>query len=607
MKPNNKDTFTKSLIQSGIFLPLVIFIFATVANNILFLQKNYTSAEWQFFYALSGGCAKDIFVFTFIGLFLSLICKFIPLFKYASVVILYFLSFLPIIDFLYFRATLQRFNPVALQFVNFHSTKGYIGNLGNWIYLLLAGILLFTFFLFLSCMKKKIILSNVIKPFSAFCILCFSCSVFTSDVKLEKQKNFTGHIKTIEGKNKILKQLADGSVHNFIFPEKRQRMAASFMEYSKQEKDYLKKVGLITEKTEQVVENSPKFKRIIMIVLESFALEYLNTFNKAIPKEASEYLDYLYANYPHSDNFYTSDFPSLQGFNAILSSRIPFDETSSKPQKYNIARLLEEKTQGSTYFLRGSSRVYGGEDVSVSTVFGFSHLIGYEDLTAKYPEPPSYTWGYMDNILFSEAVSIMEQNKDKEYFMVLKLLNQHQPIFDLVSEKQNQPASVSSHRNEIVKAIYDADCLIKQFLSIAKADNLFDDDTLFILTADHYPPLGYGHTELVTEEFCSQLGKLPLVFISNRNQFFSGMDSKTISCQLDIAPTLCYLKGLKQPGEYLGQNLLQTHRGMSLGVLNGKTLTVKTEELDFSESLYSPATTTASIKKWINNLTAAQD
>jgi phosphoglycerol transferase MdoB-like AlkP superfamily enzyme len=414
---------------------------------------------------------------------------------------------------------------------------------------------------------------------------------------------FTGHKKTAEGKNRILKSLSNGSVYGFLPKKTFSKNIIKYKEYTDKEKAFLEKNGL------QPAYNKNKkeavFEKVIIIALESFALEYIHSVNSDIPLDASPYFDYLIKNYPHNNNFYTSDFPSLQGFNVILSSKIPFDEKSKKKQEYNLASIFETKYPGSTWFLRGSSRVYGNEDIAVKTIFGFSNLIGYEDLSLKFKEPLGFVWGYKDEYLYREAFDILSEIKNKNYFMVIKLLNQHQPIFSEIQNASGLPESVRNHPSDIVKAIYDADKLLKEFIERCEKANIIDDKTLVVVTADHYPPLGYGHTELIQSDYHFQLGRLPLIFYTKQKEIFKNLREDKLCCQLDIAPTLCELLGFDIPKEYMGQSLLsEKFVSRSIGILNNERVFMQSENMSFADNLINPATNTLVIRKWINNLNA---
>lgn len=611
MKKTTNDNYLYAFYKSGYFITFLLFVILSFTNNLLFFQKNFIDYDWHFFFALWGGFCHDLFFFSLVVLILAILCKFVPKLKILSLLILYLLLFLPISDFFYFKATLERFNWVVLQFINYHSARGYIGNMGMNLLGLIVVLVLFTICFWLSCRKDKFAEPYSIKFVGALVIFFFFASLFTNDIRFHVESLsddgdtkvvFWGHKEIIDGKNRVLKSLSSGSIIGFFLQKAIAQKKVSLKNYTEKEKKFLYDYGFLPICSEN--KKDAVFDKVILIVLESFALEYIHAVNPNIPAEASSYFDYLMSNYPHLNNYFTSDFPSLQGFNAILSSKIPFNESSCIRQDYNLAALLESKYPYSTWFLRGSSRVYGNEEIAVTKVFGFSNLIGYEDLVQKYKEPVGWTWGYLDDVIYDEAFNI-QNNKPDNRLMVIKLLNQHQPAFPELVNALGLPDTVSNHKNEIVKIIYDANKHLKEFIERCEQNNVIDDKTLVLITSDHYPPLGYGHTELIKSDYHFQLGKLPLIFYSKNKEAFKYINEDVLCCQLDIAPTLCELLGFDIPKEYLGQSLLsENFKPRSIGILNNETVFFQSEKLNFSESLINPATETVVIRKWINNLLA---
>jgi hypothetical protein len=611
MKTTVNNSYLYAFYKSGYFIPFLLFSILSLANNCLFFLKNFVEYDWRYFYALWGGFSHDLFFFSLTTLILALICKSLPKLKVFSLLVLYLLLCLPIFDYFYFKATLERFNWVVLQFINSHSARGYIGNMGSGLAYLIGVLFLFVFCFGLSCRKDKFAESYSFKFVGAIVIFFFFASLFTDKIvfsikTFSKDRDtevvFTGHMKTVEGKNRILENLSSGAISGFAPKKMINREKDLFEEYTDKEKKLLETNGVLPV---HITNNkNAVFNKVIMIVLESFALEYIHAINPDIPVESSLYFDYLIRNYPHLNNCFTSDFPSLQGFNAILSSKIPFDENKHTRQTYNLASLFETKYPNTTWFLRGSSRVYGNEEIAVKNVFGFSNLIGYEDLTQKYNEPIGFTWGFLDDVLYDKAFNILKNNSNR-ILMVVKLLNQHQPAFPDLVKANYMPEAVTNHYSDIIKIVYDADKQLKSFIERCEKNNIIDDKTLVVITSDHYPPLGYGHTDLIKSEYQFQLGKLPLIFYTKQKEVFKNLDKDMLCCQLDIAPTLCELLGFDIPKEYMGQSLLsENFKPRSIGILNNERIFFQSEKLNFSESLIKPATETVVIRKWINNLLA---
>ena len=361
MKKTKNNSYIYAFYHSGLFLPFILFFIIVFINHCIFFYKNFLDYDWRYFLAFFGGCNHDFFFFSFTALLLAFVCKAFPFLKKSSLIILHLLLCLPVLDYFYFRATLERFNWIVLRFINYHSVKGYIGNMGMG----LLGLILFIILLGISCFysfkREKFAESYFFKPLASICIFSFFASFFTNNIKFpieivthENTKLvFGGEYYKNLGKNRILKSLSSGSIHGFIVKKHIANKTNEFKPYTEKESKFLKDYGLLPVRSKST--NKAKFNKIIMIVLESFALDYIHAYNPNIPAEASPYLDHLTNNCPHLNNFYTSDFPSLQGFNAILSSKIPFLEQNTNKQKYNLASMLETKYPDSTWFLRGTS------------------------------------------------------------------------------------------------------------------------------------------------------------------------------------------------------------------------------------------------------------
>ena len=478
-----------------------------------------------------------------------------------------------------------------------------------WLILVL---ILFTAFFWLSYRKDKFAEPYSIKFIGAIVIFFFFACLFSNNIVFpievmakegEVEIVFTGHRKTVEGKNRILNNLSSGSLLGYIPKKVIKKKTNLQMDYTDKEKDFLTDNGLLPVHNKNKKE--PVFNKVIMIVLESFAYEYIHAVNPDIPAEASPCFDYLLNNYPHLNNLFTSDFPTLQGFNAILSSKIPFNEDNNNKQDYNFVSIFNNSGDKETLYINGVSKAYGNEKFIFEKIFGFNTLVFYEDLMPNYPEPKGYVWGYEDIVIYSEVCQILKKIKNDQFFMAIKLINGHQPISYKIVNNKNQPVVIKSHSSEIIKGIYDADNLLKSFIDYCESNKLIDDKTLVIITSDHYPPLGYGHTDLIKSDYHFQLGKLPLIFYSKNKEVFKNLNQDLLCCQLDIAPTLCELLGLDIPKEYMGQSLLsENFKPRSIGILNNETVFFQSEKLNFSENLINPATETVVIRKWINNLTA---
>ncbi|EKD83970.1 MAG: hypothetical protein ACD_39C00333G0006, partial [uncultured bacterium] len=365
------------------------------------------------------------------------------------------------------------------------------------------------------------------------------------------------------------------------------------------------RLGLLPARAENQKATEASFDRIVILVFESLALEYFHSYNNSIPKEATDFFDSLMSRNPFSINYYTSGTPTLNGLYAMLCSRIPFikDQTFNFNER-SLALLFRKKTSGNSWFVRGVSKFYGGEHIIINSRLGFDQLIAYEELKGEYPEPPLSAWGYHDDIVLERTFRLMQSEKGKKYLVLASLIDQHQPPHYCGINRENLPKSVAEHPSPIIPSLYWANHLLHKFITNLEQKDLLDERTLIVITSDHYPLAGFGHTELVENPPYNQLGKIPLIFVTKNQVPFMAFDKTRMSCQLDLAPTICHLSGIEIPAAFMGHNLLDPYSpGRRMGYFNDNFI-FRNNQDEITIDLRSPDLQDSAMKKWINNLFA---
>ena len=182
MKKIKNNSYYLAFINSAFSLPFLIFTLVSLLNNSVFLYKNFLDYNWRYFFALFGGWNRDILLFSVLILILSFVCNKIKILKNLSLIVVHLVLCLPIFDYLYFRATLERFNWIVLEFINYHSAKGYIGNMGLGFLFLFLFILLLIISFIISCKRAYFAESYSFKPLVAICIFTFFASFFAHKI-----------------------------------------------------------------------------------------------------------------------------------------------------------------------------------------------------------------------------------------------------------------------------------------------------------------------------------------------------------------------------------------------------------------------------------------
>jgi hypothetical protein len=549
---------------------------------------------------------------TFFPLLIMALIVFLPIHVSRRIKIItgftQFLLLLPLIDLFHFKITLNRFDWKIWHDLNFYSIKAVAG-LSELVFLLFIG---FLFYFNLKKLKRfnsssgsTTIFLQVYLPRVLLALILVYLFV---PLEFYKHKSrFSGIARPIMGKNRFIEIINQGFLHGFInfnrYSHRSQNIRPQFL--NAEEIAFLKTQGFLPPENSHSLSEANNYQRIILVVMESMALEYIHSYNKNIPKETTAFIDSLIKKYPDLNNFHASDNPTINGLNAMLMSRIPFNPEIEKKLNFtSLPELLKKHFSFDAKLLRGVSKFYSGENLLIESLFDFNHQISYEELSEKYPEPPFGSWGYHDDVVFSEGINIIEKNQNKRLFLLLKTIDQHQPPHYCGLPDAQLPESVKKHPNPIIKCIYWADYNLKMFFEALENKKLFDDKTLIIITSDHYAFPGYGHTDLIKNQKYSRLGKIPLIFISKNKKFWNKISKDKMSCQLDLAPTICDSLGIPIPESFMGQSLFNPDAvSRALGMDNDQVI-LKNEAHEFSFDI-NKKTQNRAINKWLNNLKIA--
>jgi hypothetical protein len=280
-------------------------------------------------------------------------------------------------------------------------------------------------------------------------IILYTTTYYLDKYTFRKACSVYGNAKI--SKNKTVQIITSNSLLDFveaywhyIFPSKI-RASRNSVKLTKQEHIYLRKIGLEQKESQKPIQTK-KYTKIIFIVVESLNIDFIHTYNKTIPKEASFYFDELLNNYFHLNNFYTSNMPTDYGMTALLKSKIDLNMNSES--LYTI--LQKEGYSG--YYMVALSKYYGLMSSYYPKAFGFQHYISSETLEKEYGNKQS-GWGFHDDILFDKAFKIIKENQNNKVFLTIKEIDFHQPGAYCGFDKTKLPISIQKS-DVIIKSLY---------------------------------------------------------------------------------------------------------------------------------------------------------
>ena len=98
---------------------------------------------------------------------------------------------------------------------------------------------------------------------------------------------------------------------------------------------------------------------------------------------------------------------------------------------------------------------------------------------------------------------------------------------------------------------------IANFIENLDKEGLFDESTLIVISADHSCPLNNVSSKIPGHPK-NNLSRIPVIFLSK--QPLPEVDFAAKSSQIDIAPSIFHLLGIKKPLGWWGESLFSSER-----------------------------------------------
>lgn len=301
-----------------------------------------------------------------------------------------------------------------------------------------------------------------------------------------------------------------------------------------------------------------KKKNVVIIILESFAGEYIGFLNNN--KGYTPFLDSIMKSSVVFENGFANGTQSNEAMPAIIAG-IP----SLMDTPYNISNYADNAIRGLPYILREkgyyTAFFHGGKNGTMG-FDNFAKVAGFEKYYGmnEYPDDKDYdgAWGIWDEPYLQYVTS--EINSFKAPFLIaVYTLSSHHP-FEVPAGYENK---FPEGHHPIIRTIGYTDYALSEFFKTASKMNWFD-NTLFVITSDH--------SAQATDPFYSSnvgMYSIPLFFYSPSEPGISARHQKTAQ-QIDIMPSI--LDYLDYSGEFFsfGNNLFDnTREAFAIEYING--------------------------------------
>jgi phosphoglycerol transferase MdoB-like AlkP superfamily enzyme len=291
---------------------------------------------------------------------------------------------------------------------------------------------------------------------------------------------------------------------------------------------------------------------VVVILLESVRA-FESAFYNNIPISYTPNIDRLAREGLAAKNNYAVSGGTVFGEFSALTSYYPSTVGQSVYSKYmdlNIKTLPEIlKDNGySTAWISGFSPDYGDKRAfwSKNGIDSFHYDYG--------PVHKKIGWGPSDEEIFANAIRVLSDMKEPFFVEVLTLSN-HWP-FDWPYPTLNStpPAFGEKTYVDYTKGVYYTDYALGKFIQAASEKDFFE-NTIFVITSDHGVLLFPDSRRFSKVRVLETVYRSPLVF------YGPGLIEPEIihepSSQVDIAPTVLDLLGIRQDNSFVGRSLLK--------------------------------------------------
>jgi len=308
---------------------------------------------------------------------------------------------------------------------------------------------------------------------------------------------------------------------------------------------------------------------LIVIVEESFGAQFIGAYGDT--RNLTPFFDRLARQGILFSNAYASGTRTVRGLCAITCSipPIPSEGLIKRPGSEHMANwgtILKQQGYQTSFFYGGHglfdnmNRFYAGNGFTVHDI-GEISSVTHRNI-----------WGVCDEDLFRHALHVYEQQSTtgKPFFSIIMTTSNHQPY-----TFPDNSLEIPTRNGGRLAGIRYADYALGKFIEQARKTR-WGRNTLFVIVADHDARV-YGSQLIPMRHY-----RIPLLFLAP-GRLQPTLIANRIG-QIDIAPTIMGLLGLRFEAPFYGQDILHrnnnkphpilVNHGRDVGMLYGDKLIV---------------------------------
>ena len=299
---------------------------------------------------------------------------------------------------------------------------------------------------------------------------------------------------------------------------------------------------------------------IIVVALESFNGLYINRRNEH-GKEFTPEFNRIAKKSFSVRHFYGNSVQTVKGLFAIFCSQVPFIQGKASYDLEVFPECLPSilKRHGyETIFYQGAPS-YGFDNMgSLLQKTGFSQL-WHSECCKEADKKYFWGWGLQDDKAYQVFFKRLRERKtQKPFFASMITLSHHMRFREVPPHLQKlYPGSAGKGRREMfLNSLHAADSFLKSLmLEVEKLAK--EKDTLLLILADHSYPSGLKGSYSNETGYYNDNFRIPFL-IYWKGPLSPALEKHRAHSQLDIAPTLLDLLGIRVQTYFFGRSMFQT-------------------------------------------------
>lgn len=326
-----------------------------------------------------------------------------------------------------------------------------------------------------------------------------------------------------------------------------------------------------TPKTTIISKPAFKNKNVVLIILESFAKEYVGGYNNGIGY--TPFLDSLLNKSYNFTNAYANGSRSIEALPSILAGIPQLMATPYAISNYasnqidGVAKVLKKQGYNTSFYHGGENGTMGFNGfVGVAGINNYFGLNEYDNKEKDYDG----NWGIFDEPYLQYYAAELNTKKEP-FFSSIFTLSSHHPYKIPKQYKGVFPkGNLKTH-----ETVGYTDFALKRFFETAKNMPWFN-NTLFIFTADH-------SAKSNAEKYKTRLGRFAIpTFIFDPTGNLKGINENLFQ-HLDITPTILSLVANNNKIISFGSNAFNNNDKFVVQYVNGTyQITTKNNFLIFN-------------------------